>query len=75
MAAIFPGKVFQPRLIYGCIVIFLPCWLGMFFYDQFIQMSFWQRLPIALMVPVYAFVLRVVTWEECKAFIRLFRTK
>lgn len=73
MAWLFPGQIFQKSTIYGCFVIFLPCWLGMAFYEQLVGLGLGYRILLALAVPVYALLTRVVTLEECKNVLTLFR--
>ncbi len=75
MAFLFPGKVFQRKIVYGVFVNFLPCWLGMAYYDRLIALPLGYRLLLALAVPVYALLTRVVTIQECKSFLVMFRRK
>ncbi len=73
MICIFPGRMQHARLAYGCLAIFLPCWLGMYFYDDLVAWELGWRVLLALSIPIYAFAVRVVTLAECKSFIELFR--
>lgn len=72
MAFFFPGRVFQRSTLYGCFVIFLPCWVGMAFYEELIALPFGYRVLLALAVPLYALLTRVVTIAECKTVLTLF---
>ncbi len=75
MVHIFPAKIWNRNLSYRCLAIFVPCALAIAVYDQILELDFLQRCLLSLLVPVYAFGLRLITWAECKGFWNLIRRK
>jgi len=74
MLLLLPEKIMSWRLLWNCVVIFLPCWIGMYFHEQLILLPLWARCLYFLLCVPYALLSGIVTAKDV-ANIRLLRPK
>ncbi|MBC7533422.1 MAG: oligosaccharide flippase family protein [Oligoflexus sp.] len=71
MLLMLPQRIISGRLLWNCIVIFLPCWIGMYFHQELIGLSFWARcLYFPFFIP-YALITGFVTRSDIKRLMQL----
>jgi O-antigen/teichoic acid export membrane protein len=61
MLYMLPHRVLSARLIGNGLLIFIPCWLGIYFHETVASLSIPMRIALFLGVIPYAFVARMVT--------------
>ncbi len=71
MLFMLPQRIISGRILWNCIVIFLPCWLGMYFHQELISLSFWTRLLIFPLFVPYALITGFVSPADLKRLIQL----
>ncbi|MBC7660125.1 MAG: oligosaccharide flippase family protein [Chitinophagaceae bacterium] len=64
MLFMLPQRIISGRFIWNCLIIFLPCWLGIFFHDAMIPIPIWERLLIFPLVIPYAIVTGLLTRRD-----------
>ncbi|MES2746722.1 MAG: flippase [Bdellovibrionota bacterium] len=61
MLYMLPQRVISARLVLNGLLIFLPCWLGIYYHDWVASVSIPSRIGLFLLVVPYAFVTAMVT--------------
>ncbi len=64
MLLMLPEKIISGRLLWNCLVIFLPCWFGMYFHQDIIMLSFWARCLFFLLCIPYALLSGIVSAKD-----------
>jgi hypothetical protein len=64
MLRLFPGKIFDRQLGRNLLLILLPCFLAMAFYEALMSLSLGQRLALALLTPIYALSTACISRQE-----------
>ncbi|RYZ58290.1 MAG: hypothetical protein EOP07_07515 [Proteobacteria bacterium] len=61
MLFMLPQRIISGRMLWNCVVVFLPCWIGMYFHQELIVLPFWARCLIFPTFVPYALLTGLVT--------------
>lgn len=64
MLIMLPQKILSARMVYNLLLVFIPCWLGMYFHDEVMALNFWQRILVFLLFIPYGFSTRLMTMKD-----------